>query len=214
MSVQIHFDHAQGGHGWTPARVIIDEGPRRLGPYDAEISYHRWMGNVVIPRFTAEVVQQPAKDTVGWESRVFWHDGYAEVRVEGGAPDNQPWIELCLPDDDGRFQIGGNSWVWQAYATTEPAEAGRRIHALFQQRPRTLETLAEVPAVLAAAGLVVGRRHPHGVDRDGLPLPDHFMDPDAAARLIHTIHHGREADQDVLDRIAAVVDRTAVDTDS
>ncbi|MEU4095541.1 hypothetical protein [Streptomyces sp. NPDC026673] len=209
LSVQIHDDHALGGHGWTPARVTVDEAPSRLGPYDAEISWHRWMGDLVIPRFTADVVQQLAVDTIPWESQVIWRDGYAEVRVENGGPGGLPWIELCLPDDDGRFQIGGSQWTWQAHATIEPAEAGRRIHALFQDRPRTLDTLAEVPAILAAAGLVVGRAHPYGEDRDGLPVPDYFVDPEAAARLIHTIHHGREADQDLLDRIAAVADRTS-----
>ncbi|MFE4423866.1 hypothetical protein, partial [Streptomyces sp. NPDC056817] len=85
-SVQIHDNLAQGGHAWTQAKVTIDEDPYRLGPYDAEIIEHRWMGTFVIPRFTAEVAQQLAKDTADWESRVFWRDGYAEVRVENGGP--------------------------------------------------------------------------------------------------------------------------------
>ncbi|MFE0348999.1 hypothetical protein [Streptomyces griseoluteus] len=106
--------------------------------------------------------------------------------------------------------------MWQAHATTEPAKAGYRIHALFQDRPRTFETLAEVSAILATAGLVVGRAHPHGGDRDTLPRLDRyrFTDPATAARLIHRILHGREADQDLLDRIIAVIDHTHVATDA
>ncbi|MFD7771651.1 hypothetical protein [Streptomyces sp. NPDC059787] len=211
MSVQIHDDDAQGGHSWTPARVTIDEDPNQLGPYDAEISYHRWMGDLVIPRFTDDVVQQLAKDTTDWEARVFWHDGYAEVRFEDGGPNGEPWTELCLPDADDRFQIGGRSWVWQAHATTDAAEAGRRIHTLFQQQPPTLKTLAQVPPILAAAGLVVGRPHPHGEDRTHLHRPDRILAPETAARRIHKIHHGRAADQDLLDRVIEVVDHTAFD---
>ncbi|MGW1157816.1 hypothetical protein ACWD48_06220 [Streptomyces sp. NPDC002519] len=121
-SVEIHDNLAQGGHGWTQAKVTIDEDPYRLGPYDAEIIEHRWMGSFVIPRFTAEVAQQLAKDTADWESRVFWRDGYAEVRVENGGPGGEPWIELCLPDEDGRFHIGGGSWTWQSHAAIDVPE--------------------------------------------------------------------------------------------
>ncbi|MFF0291081.1 hypothetical protein [Streptomyces sp. NPDC005262] len=108
-SIGIHDNLDPGGHSWTQAKVTIDEDPNQLGPYDAEISDHRWMGRFLIPRFTADVALQLAKDTANWESQVFWHDGYAEVRVENGGPNGAPWIELCLPDEDGLFHIGGSS---------------------------------------------------------------------------------------------------------
>ncbi|MCM2388813.1 hypothetical protein [Streptomyces albipurpureus] len=201
--MSIHF------HSWTPARVVIDEAPSLLGPYPAEISYHRWKG-FVIPRFSAETVNQIVQDTAGWEASVHWEEDVAVTRVE--QCDGDPWIEHSHPDADGRYCVGAATWVWETPSSITEDEAGRRIHNLISSSTPTPELLAEVPAILADAGLIVSRVNPAANDRTCLHFAPGPVDPATAARRIHHIHHGRARDWDLLRRIAAVAENTDLST--
>jgi hypothetical protein len=119
--------HAGGMHRFIVGFVSLDgQPPAVLGQYDEFERWNGWLCPWLDPLAVVaviDVLNNNANDEVELEYRYDWRDDGALLLTDRQNEDEDGYEpQVLLPDSDGLYQLGAESWVWSAEADAPPPE--------------------------------------------------------------------------------------------